>query len=169
MQPPLETLKRSPELARHCISHTCHSTAFHVLSTWIAEPQQAGRHCRVAVKPHCCCCAPGAQIDTHVHMHMVRTREHLSCSQSWVSVKRGRNTTQTNINPPTTTQTTTTSVYNPKHQNKCVSSVLTHLPWCHSMTSCISDLKYQIDNSSDVYQNDLTHIPIHFQSQRGVS
>ena len=30
--------QEAPELARHHISHTCHSTAFHVLSTRIAEP-----------------------------------------------------------------------------------------------------------------------------------
>ena len=49
----------------------------------------AGRNLGVAAKLHHCCCVPGAQIDTHVHMHMVHTWEHLSCSQLWVSVKKG--------------------------------------------------------------------------------
>ena len=70
-----------PHLPFHCLSMCC----LHKLQS----PHQAGRHHRVAAKPHCCCCAPGAQIDTHVHMHMVCTREHQGCSQPWVLVQKG--------------------------------------------------------------------------------
>ena len=73
MQPPLGTLKRSPEHARCRISHTCHSTAFCVLSTQIAEPPAGWEAplCSCNATPLLLC--PRCAIDTHMHIHMVHT------------------------------------------------------------------------------------------------